>query len=166
MYAFGGLRSRPWHQPWIAPQAEQVSTCKSPEFIGHYNANAPVRDWEPYSAKRVSALRDEGRPIFIDFTAAWCLSCQVNERVALRTDAVTTAFARGNVALMRADWTSRDDAITQVLASFGRSGVPLYVMYPADRSAPPVILPAVLTPGIVVSAVNAAAPTSVLSAVR
>lgn len=137
-----------------------------PGQVVRYNANAPVRDWEPYSAMRVSALRDEGRPIFIDFTAAWCLSCQVNERVALRTDAVTTAFARGNVALMRADWTSRDDAITQVLASFGRSGVPLYVMYPADRRAPPVILPAVLTPGIVVSAVTAAAPTSVLSAVR
>jgi thiol:disulfide interchange protein/DsbC/DsbD-like thiol-disulfide interchange protein len=122
--------------------------------------------WEPFSTERVNELRAAGRPIFIDFTAAWCLSCQVNERVALRTDRVQQAFRAANVALLRADWTSRDSAITNVLATFGRSGVPLYVLYPADRNAPPVILPAVLTPGIVVSAVATAAPTSVLSAVR
>ena len=122
--------------------------------------------WEKYTPERVSALRAEGRPIFIDFTAAWCLSCQVNERVALRTYAVGEAFARGNVALMRADWTSRDDAITKVLASFGRSGVPLYVLYPADKAQSPKILPAVLTPGIVVDAVRKAAPTTVVSGIR
>ena len=122
--------------------------------------------WEPYTAERVSQLQAEGRPIFIDFTAAWCLSCQVNERIALRTDAVSEAFARGNVALLRADWTSRDDAITKVLASFGRSGVPLYVLYPADKSRSPSILPAVLTPGMVVEAVRKASPTTVVSGAR
>ena len=123
-------------------------------------------EWQPYSEEIVRTLRAEGRPIFIDFTAAWCLSCQVNERVALRTDAVGDAFARGNVALLRADWTSRDDAITKVLASFGRSGVPLYVLYPAGKTGAPSILPAVLTPGIVVDAVHKAAPTTVVSGVR
>ncbi len=116
--------------------------------------------WEPYSAARVSELRQQGRPIFIDFTAAWCLSCQVNERVALRTDAVQRAFSNANVALLKADWTSRDSAITNVLAGFGRSGVPLYVLYPAGSGAA-TILPAVLTPGMVVSAVQKAAPTTV-----
>ncbi len=116
--------------------------------------------WEPYTAARVSELRQAGRPIFIDFTAAWCLSCQVNERVALRTEAVQRAFSSANVALLKADWTSRDSAITNVLASFGRSGVPLYVLYPAGTGAA-TILPAVLTPGMVVSAVQKAAPTSV-----
>lgn len=120
---------------------------------------AGVGTWEPYSAQRVTELRAEGRPIFIDFTAAWCLSCQVNERVALRTDAVSEAFTRGNVALLRADWTSRDSSITNVLASFGRSGVPLYVLYPAGTGTA-VILPAVLSPGIVVAAVKKAAPTT------
>jgi thiol:disulfide interchange protein len=134
-------------------------------------ANATVTavgaaQWQPYSEDVVRSLRAEGRPIFIDFTAAWCLSCQVNERVALRTDAVGDAFARANVALLRADWTSRDDAITKVLASFGRSGVPLYVLYPAGKSGAPSILPAVLTPGIVVDAVHKAAPTTVVSVVR
>ncbi len=136
-------------------------------------ASSAVRDsangagtWEPYSADRVTQLRAEGRPIFIDFTAAWCLSCQVNERVALRTDAVGKAFTRGNVALLRADWTSRDDDITQVLASFGRSGVPLYVLYPAGKNSAGTILPAVLTPGIVVDAVTKATSTALVSRIR
>ena len=116
--------------------------------------------WEPYSAARVSELRQEGRPIFIDFTAAWCLSCQVNERVVLRTDAVQRAFSNANVALLKADWTSRDSAITNVLAGFGRSGVPLYVLYPAGSGAA-TILPAVLTPGMVVSAVQKAAVVTI-----
>ncbi len=122
--------------------------------------------WEPWSDARVQALRQEGRAIFVDFTAAWCLSCQVNERVALRTTAVQNAFSAGNVALLRADWTSRDSSITNVLASFGRSGVPLYVLYPADARAAARILPAVLTPGMVVDAVRKATPTTLVSGVR
>ncbi len=118
--------------------------------------------WEPYSDTRLSELRQEGRPVFVDFTAAWCLSCQVNERVALRTDAVQRAFGTANVALLRADWTSRDSMITNALASFGRSGVPLYVLYPAGNGAP-AILPAVLTPGTVVDAVRKAEPTTLAS---
>ncbi|MES3034323.1 MAG: thioredoxin family protein [Gemmatimonadota bacterium] len=124
-------------------------------------AAAETLDWQPWSASTVRDLRATGRPVFVDFTAAWCLSCQVNERVALRTDAVTAAFRDANVALVRADWTSRDDGITQVLASFGRSGVPLYVLYPAASDAAPVILPAVLTPGMVVNAVRSAASPTV-----
>jgi thiol:disulfide interchange protein len=126
---------------------------------------APLRantadGWEPYSAQRVQALRAEGRAIFIDFTAAWCLSCQVNERVALRTAAVKEAFAKADVALLRADWTSRDSSITAVLASFGRSGVPLYVLYPRSLSENATVLPAVLSPGIVVEAIRAATSRS------
>ena len=134
--------------------------------VASYTADGSSRSWEAYTPERVRELRAEGRPIFIDFTAAWCLSCQVNERVALRTDAVGEAFTRGNVALLRADWTSRDDTITRVLASFGRSGVPLYVLYPADKTRSAAILPAVLTPGIVVDAVRKAAPTTVVSGIR
>ncbi|MCC7052111.1 MAG: thioredoxin family protein [Gemmatimonadaceae bacterium] len=125
--------------------------------------STPVAGWEPWSAERVAALRAEGRPVFIDFTAAWCLSCQVNERVALRTDAVERAFRDANVALLRADWTSRDSAITEVLAGFGRSGVPLYVLYPAGGGAA-TLLPAVLSPGMVVTAVRKAAPGAAFAA--
>lgn len=121
-------------------------------------AAAPVAGWEPWSVARVAELRREGRAVFIDFTAAWCLSCQVNERVALRTDAVQRAFRDGNVALLRADWTSRDSSITEQLATYGRSGVPLYVLYPAGTGSAS-LLPAVLSPGLVIDAVRKAAPT-------
>ena len=77
------------------------------------------------------ALRSEGRPIFVDFTADWCLSCQVNDRIALRTEEVHSAFEEGGVALLVADWTDRDPIIAEAINSFGRSGIPLYVMYPA-----------------------------------
>jgi thiol:disulfide interchange protein DsbD len=112
---------------------------------------AAALEWKPWSAAAVQEHRTAGRPVFVDFTAAWCISCQVNERVALETPAVRRAFAERDVALLKADWTRRDPAITGALAAFGRSGVPLYVYYPADPAAEPVVLPALLTPAIVLS---------------
>ena len=109
--------------------------------------------WEPWSPAAVDKYRAEGRPVFVDFTASWCLSCQVNERVALRTSSVDAAFKERNVALLKADWTSHDDAITQALASYGRSGVPAYALYGSNESTP-TLLPEVLTPGIVMDALK------------
>lgn len=110
--------------------------------------------WEPYSAERLAALRAEGKPVFLDFTAAWCLSCKVNEAVALNTVEVQRKFTSSGVVLMKADWTRRDAAITQALAAFGRNGVPLYVLYGRDPNTAPQILPEVLTPGIVLQALD------------
>jgi thiol:disulfide interchange protein DsbD len=104
--------------------------------------------WEPWSADAVSRYQAQGRPVFVDFTANWCLSCQVNERVALSQSEVQKAFADSNVALMRADWTRHDEAITQTLSSLGRSGVPTYVLY-MPGEANPRVLPEVLTAGTV-----------------
>jgi len=87
----------------------------------------------------------------VDFTASWCLSCQVNERVALGQPEVQKAFQDGNVALLRADWTSYDGAITQALTALGRSGVPAYALYTPGQ-AEPTLLPEVLTPGTVTDA--------------
>ncbi len=119
--------------------------------------DAPPIVWETYSPARLAELRTEGRPVLLDFTAAWCLSCQVNERVALQSSAARRAFAELNVALVQADWTSRDADIAAVIASYGRSGIPLYVLYGSDPALPPELLPAVLTPGMVVDAVRRAA---------
>ena len=101
-----------------------------------------------------------GRRSERDSDHAWCLSCQVNERVALASTSTQRAFAEAHVARLRADWTSRDSSITRALQTFGRSGVPLYVLYSADDAAAPVILPALLTPSIVVQAIKAASRPS------
>jgi thiol:disulfide interchange protein DsbD len=89
----------------------------------------------------------------VDFTASWCLSCQVNERVALDQPEVMQAFKDGNVALLKADWTRHDEAITQSLTALGRSGVPAYALY-APAQSQPQLLPEVLTPGIVTNALS------------
>jgi thiol:disulfide interchange protein DsbD len=117
------------------------------------NASPRSGEWEPWSAATVSRYRSEGRPVFVDFTASWCLSCQVNERVALNQPPVQQAFQATNVALLKADWTRHDEAITQALTALGRSGVPAYALYvPGEHN--PRLLPEVLTPGIVTDALG------------
>ncbi|HUH61935.1 MAG TPA: thioredoxin family protein, partial [Terracidiphilus sp.] len=117
--------------------------------------NAPERSlgWQPWSADAASRYQAQGRPVFVDFTASWCLSCQVNERVALNAPDVQRAFQAGNVALLRADWTREDPAITLALTALGRSGVPVYALY-APGHDDPQLLPQVLTPGIVTEALE------------
>ena len=103
----------------------------------------------------MQTLPAEGRAIFIDFTAAWCVNCQVNKLTVLSTDPVKTAFAEGDVALLRADFTNRDDTIAAALEQYGAPGVPLYVMYPADGGEAE-ILPTLLSKDGVIQAVNRA----------
>ncbi len=107
--------------------------------------------WQPWSAEAVQHALAAGQPVFVDFTASWCLSCQVNERVALSQPEVMQAFGAKNVALFKADWTREDPAITQALTSLGRSGVPVYALYSPGQESPR-LLPQVLTPGIVLDA--------------
>jgi len=104
--------------------------------------------WQPWSPDAVSRAQAAGQPVLVDFTASWCLSCQVNERVALRTPQVEQALAARNVVLLKADWTRHDEAITQALTALGRSGVPAYALYTPGQVEPQ-LLPEVLTPGIV-----------------
>jgi thiol:disulfide interchange protein DsbD len=112
-----------------------------------------LNGWEPWSPELQAAYLSQGRPVFVDFTAAWCLSCQVNERVALNQPQVKQAFSSANIVLLRADWTRHDEAITQTLTALGRSGVPAYALYvPGENN--PRLLPEVLTPGIVLDALN------------
>lgn len=108
---------------------------------------------EPYSPARLAALRKEGRPVFIDATASWCITCLVNEEAALSRPAVHRAFKDKNIALLVADWTNRNPEITTLLEQHGRSGVPLYLYY-APGAADPKILPQILTEGEVLKALN------------
>jgi thiol:disulfide interchange protein len=109
--------------------------------------------WQTYSAARLSQLRAEGKPVFVNFTADWCITCLVNEKVALGSDQVLKTFREHGVVYLKGDWTNRDEPIARVLADYGRSGVPLYLYFaPGARTAE--VLPQLLTPGLVTGAVQ------------
>lgn len=112
--------------------------------------------WQPYDESALQRFAAEGRPVFIDFTAAWCVSCQVNKRLVLNTDETLQAFQRANVVLVRADWTRRDATITQALARLGRNGVPVYVLLRPGRE--PLLLPEILSQSIVREALSTLQP--------
>lgn len=110
---------------------------------------------DAWSSERLASLRAEGRPVLVNFTADWCLSCKTNEATALSARRVASALEEANAAYLVADWTRRDDAIAAELGRHGRSGVPLYLVYPADGGEPEV-LPQLLTDGMVVAALERA----------
>lgn len=113
-------------------------------------SRAHQSEWEPWSPARVAELRAQQRTVLVNFTADWCVTCLVNERGALRASSVQKALDDRQVALLKADWTRADPAITGALAQFGRSGVPLYLVY--REGGEPQVLPQLLTPEIIISA--------------
>lgn len=112
---------------------------------------------EPWSEARVTELQAQGHGVFVDFTAAWCVTCKVNEGTTLSSTEVRNGFRRHNVAYLVADWTNRDAAIAAKLAEYGRAGVPLYLYYPPGAGAP-VVLPQILTEAIVLQAIEGRTP--------
>jgi thiol:disulfide interchange protein DsbD len=114
--------------------------------------------WAPFS---LSVLEEQLRaksPVFLDFTADWCLTCKVNERTVIADQRVQDRLRSSGIFTMKADWTKRNPDITRLLARFGRSGVPLYVIFPKGRPDAPIVLPEVLTPSILLEALEQAAP--------
>jgi thiol:disulfide interchange protein DsbD len=111
---------------------------------GNTNKVIASTHWQAYNGQTITQARTEGRAVFIDFTAAWCITCQVNKKMVLDTQAADQLFKQHNVLRIRADWTRHDAEITAALAAFGRNSVPVYVYYPADGSQPK-ILPQILT---------------------
>ncbi len=110
--------------------------------------------WQPYTEASFAAARDSGKPVFIDFTAAWCLSCKVNEAAVLHSADVENQLSEHHMQLLKADWTQYDPVITRELSSLGRSGVPTYVIYPPGKVSNPDVLPELLTKDIVLKAIE------------
>jgi thiol:disulfide interchange protein DsbD len=113
------------------------------------SANSQLHgDWHPFTPERLQSELEQGRTVFVDFTAAWCLTCKFNEASVLEAHDVREAFQRHGIVKMKADWTNGDPVITKLLQQFGRPGVPLYVLYPA-KNEEPIVFPEVLTKGMV-----------------
>ena len=134
-------------------------TSKAPATARNEPATEPGElEWQPYSKARLEQLLAEGKPVFIDFTASWCITCQLNKRVALRNGEVMRQFSALGIVPLKADWTNQDPAITAALAEFGRNAVPLYVLY--SGSGPPVVLPEILTPAVVLGELKKIQPVA------
>jgi thiol:disulfide interchange protein/DsbC/DsbD-like thiol-disulfide interchange protein len=110
--------------------------------------------WQPFSIDALEKARAEGQAVFVDFTADWCLNCKYNERFVLETDAVRAALKNKKVVTLKADWTNKDPEITAQLKSFGRVGVPAYVLYPLKKESPPQLLPEILTQTLLLDALG------------
>jgi thiol:disulfide interchange protein DsbD len=134
-------------------QAQEVLAGPSP--AGSSTSQEGIA-WRPFTTATVEELLQQHRTVFIDFTAEWCLTCKVNEKTVLADHEVIGRFTSLGIVAVKADWTNRNPEITRLLAQFGRSGVPLYVIFPAASPDRPIVLPEVITKGIVLEAIERA----------
>jgi thiol:disulfide interchange protein DsbD len=125
-----------------------------PSGAGDGNESAEGIAWKPFSLAGLEAELKSGKPVFVDFTAEWCLTCKVNEKTVINTEAVIAKFKSIGAVAIRADWTNRNPDITKLLSKFGRSGVPLYVVFPPGKPHAPIVLPEVITQGMVLEALD------------
>jgi len=147
-------------QRWVRSGVGTVLACAvfvvalAVPIYAQYSARTTKETWQPWSQQAVTDARAQGRPVFVDFTAAWCLSCQFNERTVLNSKPVQSAMESAKVVRLRADWTHYDATITDALGQLGRSGVPTYVIYSGSPNAPPDVLPEALTQSTVLDALS------------
>ncbi|HEY9867924.1 MAG TPA: thioredoxin family protein, partial [Candidatus Obscuribacterales bacterium] len=115
--------------------------------------------WQRFELPALNKALADNKTVFIDFTAEWCLTCKANEQAVINTAPVINKFKALNVVAFRADWTKQDESITRLLNKFGRSGVPLYVIFPAGKPTEPIVLPEVITQGLVLEKLDQAGPS-------
>jgi thiol:disulfide interchange protein DsbD len=145
-YAYALENQLRWREA-VAEPAATGSLQESPDGI----------DWQPWSRAAVVKARSAGQPVLVDFTADWCLTCQVNKKTSIEISSVRAKLKEINAIAFIGDYTRTPDNILTELQRFARAGVPLVLVYPKDAAAPPIVLPEVLTPGIVLDALNRAA---------
>ncbi len=134
---------------WRSVDASSIANTKRESTIA----------WKAFSLALVEESVAAGKPVFIDFTADWCFTCKVTEQTVLETEAVREKIAALGVVPVKADWTNRNDEITQLLKKFGRSGVPLYVVFPAGKLNEPIVLPEVITKEMLIDALEKSSPS-------
>jgi thiol:disulfide interchange protein DsbD len=144
-YAFALENQLHWREPIVV--ADSAAPLASPDGI----------DWQSWSPQAVAKAQSEGHPVLVDFTADWCLTCQVNKKIAIDVPSVLEKLKQINAVTLIGDYTHFPDNITTELNRYNRAGVPLVLVYPKAVDAQPIVLPQVLTPGIVLSALNQAA---------
>ena len=135
---------------WREPVTEADAT-------GSLKVSADGIDWQHWNPEAVAKARADGHPVLVDFTADWCLTCQANKRIAIDVPSVRAKLKQANAVALLGDYTRVPDNITTELNRFGRAGVPLVLVYSKNPDQPPAVLPEVLTPGIVLDALDQAA---------
>ncbi|MCY4357051.1 MAG: protein-disulfide reductase DsbD family protein [Gammaproteobacteria bacterium] len=133
--------------PFLQPQ----SSASNSAFVSDESGGAG-QNYLAFSSQRVDELRAEGRPVFVNMTADWCITCLANEQTSLGTERVQQSMADNDITYMKGDWTNEDPEITAVLEAFNRPSVPLYILYPGEPASEPLILPQILTPGLLTEA--------------
>jgi len=133
-------------EKWFSIQQAGQTETQTP------NSHSGLIDWQPFSIAMVEREVLGGKTVFIDFTADWCFTCKVTEQTVLETEAVSSKIKVLGIVPVRADWTNRNDEITGLLKKFGRSGVPLYVVFPAGKLSEPIVLPEVITEALLLEA--------------
>jgi thiol:disulfide interchange protein len=151
LWAWNAARNATLRGRRIAAAFAVLALASAGALVAWADRGAPAREmasadsrWAAFDPAKLAAARQDGRPVFVNFTAAWCVTCIVNEKMVLKSDAVWDAVKKKGIVAMKADWTRRDPAITRALAELGRSGVPVYAVYPPGTGAP-ALLPQILT---------------------
>ncbi|WP_317931318.1 protein-disulfide reductase DsbD [Halioxenophilus sp. WMMB6] len=150
------LRHLPNHGKGLWLGRGVAAACLIVVGIGTFSYHPPTTDplWQSYTPEKLASLRQEQRPVFVNLTASWCITCLANERVALGTERVRAAMQARGIQGLKGDWTNADPMITELLKKYGRSGVPLYLYFPPSADAQAVVLPQLLTPEIVITTIN------------
>jgi thiol:disulfide interchange protein DsbD len=151
-YGYRGLATACLLLALLVLQSPFLKPLQAPTLASGGGEDAGQSGFEPFSTQRLNELQSEGRPVFVNMTAAWCITCLANEQTTLSTDAVQAAMAEYDITYMKGDWTNEDPEITQVLNNFNRPSVPLYVLYSGDPDTEPRILPQILTPSTMLDA--------------
>lgn len=134
----------------LTPESAEAATA------GNTMTNVHGIVWQPFSIESLDEALAANKTVLIDFTAEWCLTCKVNEQTVINTQPVAEKLKALKVVTFRADWTKKNPVITSLLQKFGRSGVPLYVIFPAGKSTQPIVLPEVITQPMVLESLDKA----------